>query len=265
MRVASFDFSENLVLAELYAHALRAAGIPVQLIPNLGPREVVEPALEQGHVDFVVEYLGTALEYVDPGNPAVHGALTQARRELDRVLRPRGLAVLGPAAAQDQNGFVVTVQTAARLSEPSLSALRPLAPSLVLGAPPECPDRPYCQRGLEQVYGLHFAGFEPMDTRSATATALETGEIDVGLLETTDARLADHRFVLLTDDRGLQPRENIVPLVRRELLAAYGSRLTDAVASVTAQLSTPVLVELNRRVEIDGQTPAMVAADWLGG
>ena len=106
---------------------------------------------------------------------------------------------------------------------------------------------------------------EDISTRAATATALESGEIDVGLLETTDARLADGGFILLRDDRGLQPRENIIPLARQWVIDTYGQTFTDAVDSVSSRLTTADLIELNRRVEIDGMTPSQAAADWLDG
>ncbi|HVQ87516.1 MAG TPA: ABC transporter substrate-binding protein [Actinomycetes bacterium] len=263
VRIASYDFSENLILAEIYTQALRQAGIPVELVPNLGTREVIQPALEQGQIDFVVDYLGSALEAVDASNPAAHSSLGHARAELQRVMADRGVTVLAAADAQDQNGFAVTRRTAQTLSSPTISALSPTASSMVLGAPPECADRPYCLQGLESLYGLNFARLDVIDTRAATATALQTGEIDVGLLETTDARLADGRFVLLKDDMGLQPRENVIPLVRQPIVDEYGTKLTDAVAAVTSRLTTAVLVELNRRVEVDGRTPAEVASEWL--
>ena len=252
--VASFDFSENWILAEIYGQALRRAGIPVQMLSNVGTREVVGPALEQGQVDFVVDYLGSALEAADLGNPATHGSLEYARRELQKALVGSGVVVLSAAAAQDQNGFAVTRETAAGLSSRTISALSPTASSMVFGAPPECPDRPYCLIGLRSVYGLHFAHVEEIDSRAATATALESGEIDVGLLETTDAQLAGGEFVLLGDDKGLQPRENIVPLVRQQVIDEYGQAL-HTVESVTSHLTTADLIELNRRVEIQGNLP----------
>jgi osmoprotectant transport system substrate-binding protein len=263
VRVASFDFSENLILAEIYAQALRQADIPVVMLSDFGTREVLGPALEQGQVDLVIDYLGSALEAADAGNPATHGSLEYARTELQKDLTGFGVTVMEAAAAQDQNGFVVTRNTARRLASPSISSLAPIASSLVLGAPPECADRPYCLIGLESVYGLHFARTEVIDTRAATATALESGEIDVGLLETTDARLAEGRFVLLKDDKGLQPRENIIPLLRREVIDEYGQTLTDVINEVTARLTTDVLIDLNRSVEVEGETPAEVAHEWL--
>ncbi|HEX5017136.1 MAG TPA: ABC transporter substrate-binding protein [Actinomycetes bacterium] len=263
VRVASFDFSENLILAEIYAEAIRRAGIPVELLPELGTREVVGPALEQGEVDFVVDYLGSALEASDPGNPATHGSLEQARQALGAVVAENGIVVLDPAAAQDQNGFAVTPRMAKRLSSPAISALAPRAPTLVFGGPPECVDRTYCLIGLESVYGLHFERVEVIDTRAATAAALQSGEIDVGLLETTDARLAEGNLLLLRDDHGLQPRENVTPLARQSVIDEYGQKFVEAVNAVTTRLTTSALADLNRQVEIEGGTPAEVAAQWL--
>jgi osmoprotectant transport system substrate-binding protein len=104
-----------------------------------------------------------------------------------------------------------------------------------------------------------------MSSRAATVAALEGGQIDVGLLETTDARLASAAVVLLADDRGLQPHENVVPLVRSTVLRAWGSRVGTALDGVSERLSTAELVRLNRSVEVDGLTPARAAARWWAG
>jgi osmoprotectant transport system substrate-binding protein len=119
-----------------------------------------------------------------------------------------------------------------------------------------------CLPGLEQTYGLHFAEVRSMTSRAATVEALIAGEIDVGLLETTDGRLATAPLTLLADDRGLQPPEGVVPLVRTAVLAARGDRLRSALDAVSARLTTADLVELNRAVEVDGLTPAAAAARW---
>ncbi|MDP9219287.1 MAG: ABC transporter substrate-binding protein [Actinomycetota bacterium] len=263
VRVASYDFSENEVLAEVYGQALRRKGFRVTLSAQLGTREIVEPALEQGHLDLVIDYLGTALDFASPGDPHTHGDSATAYQALRTKLAPRGIDTLGFAQAQDQNGFAVTAQFARQHGLSKISDLVGLSASLVFGGPPECPNRPYCLPGLERAYGLRFRSFLPMPTRIATATALTTGEISVGLLETTDARLADGQLRLLADDRGLQPRENIVPLVRRDVMKAHGSRVTAALAHVTAVLTTRDLIELNRAVEVDGLSPAQAATQWL--
>jgi osmoprotectant transport system substrate-binding protein len=261
VRIASYDFVENQILAELYGQALRRAGIPVRMETGLGTREVVEPALEQGHVDFVVDYLGTALDFLVPGTKRNHGSPGSVHEELKKRFSDRGIAVLPFAPAADQNGFVVTKAFARVRSVARISDLVPMAGTLVFGGPPECPTRRYCLAGLKQVYGLDFQEFRPM-TRADTATALTIGEIDVGMLETTDPRLAGGQLVLLQDDRRLQPVENVVPLVRQDALRAHDD-LEDAVAPVTAALTTEELVKLNHAVVVQRQTPAAAAAAWL--
>lgn len=263
VRIGSYDFSENQILAEVYAEVLRRSDVKVSVIHGIGTREVVEPALEQGHVDLVVDYLGTALDFVDPAQQVAHGNPEEAHAALRSQLAPRGVSVLDFAPAQDQNGFAVTSAFAELHQVSRLSDLVELAPSLRFGAPPECPTRTYCLIGLQQTYGINFGSFVPMPSRNATAEALVSGEIDVGLLETTDARLSTSQFLLLLDDRGLQPSENVVPLVSTTTLDAMGERVRQAIDRVTARLTTEVLIELNHAVEVDGRSAADAAADWV--
>ncbi|MFW3171770.1 glycine betaine ABC transporter substrate-binding protein [Geodermatophilus sp. CPCC 206100] len=265
VRIASYDFAENQILAELYAEAIRRADLPVTVQHGIGTREVVLPALEQGVVDVVVDYLGTALEFVVPGGPAVPRESEHVRAELARVMEQRGATVLTPAAAEDQNGFAVRAAFSEQNAVRRLSDLALVAPDMVFGGPPECPSRPYCLLGLQEVYGLQFGEVRAMSSRAATAEALLAGEIDIGLLETTDARLGDDELVLLDDDRKLQPRENVVPIVRTAVLADTGDELRAALDGVSARLDTPDLVRLNRLVALDGRTPAEAAQLWWAG
>jgi osmoprotectant transport system substrate-binding protein len=260
--VVSFDFPESETLAEIYGQALRRQGYPVEVVPRFGPREIVEPALEQGRVDFVPGYLGSGLNFLSENRVATADPRAVHARLL-RALAARGLSVLAFAPAQDRNGFVVTGDMARTRRLRRLSDLRPIAPQLLFGGPPECPERPLCLVGLRDVYGLRFKRFEPMPSRAVTADALEAGEIDVGMLETTDGNLAERDLVQLEDDRRLQPAENVVPIVRKAIIAVYGSALVRVVNTVTAQLTTRDLIGMNRRVELDDAEPAAVAADWL--
>jgi osmoprotectant transport system substrate-binding protein len=260
--VTSFDFPESETLAELYGQLLRQHGYPVEVVARLGPREIVQPALEQGRVDLVLGYLGSTLNFlyekrVATADPrATHARLTQA-------LTSRGISVLAFAKAEDRNGFVVTGDLARQRQLERISDLAPIARQLTFGGPPECPDRPLCLKGLQDVYGLQFARFEAMPSRTTTADALETGEIDLGMLETTNGNLADRDLVQLNDDRRLQPAENIAPMMRTETADAYGSRLVRVINNLTAQLNTRDLIQMNQRVELEGAKPAAVAADWL--
>ncbi|CCG05393.1 ABC transporter substrate-binding protein [Blastococcus saxobsidens] len=262
IRFASYDFPENQTLVEVYAEAVRRRGLPVSVQHGIGTREVVSPALQQGVVDVVVDYLGTALAFARPQFPRPPEMPEQMHAVLTRTMGGRGVDVLAAADAEDQNGFAVTTDFAAAHDVHRLSDLTGLAGDLAFGGPPECPDRPFCLLGLEQVYGVRFGAVTSMPSRAATIEALLAGQIQVGMLETTDARLAIAPVVLLADDRGLQPRENVVPMVRSEVFDRWGEPLREALESTSARLTTADLVALNRAVELQGRTPAEAARAW---
>jgi osmoprotectant transport system substrate-binding protein len=259
VRFASYDFQENQILAELYAEAARDSGVPVSVQHGIGTREVVFPALQQGVVDVVVDYVGTATAFARPGTPWLERSPAELHAALRLTLGARRISVLTPAEAEDQNGFAVTTAFAAENDVGRLSDLAELAPDLVFGGPPECPDRPFCLQGLREVYGLRFGAVRSMPSRAATVEALLAGDIDVGLLETTDARLSIAPVMLLLDDRALQPPENVVPLVRTEVL---DDTLRTALERVSERLTTNDLMRLNRAVEIDGLSAAEAASRW---
>ena len=261
--VASFSFPESALLAELYAQALVAAGVPVRRERDLGPRELVLPALRQGLVDVVPEYLGTALASVAPDAAVAHRDAAAVRRALDRSLRRWGLMTLRPAAAASQNGLVVTTETSRRLGLTEVSDLQRTAPTLTLGMTPECPTREYCLVGLERTYGLEFGGTVPFETETQRAEALRQQVVDVALMFTTDGQLATGDLVLLRDDRALQPAENVVPVVTSRAVDRYGARLVRTLERVSEQLTTQHLVFLNWRVEVAGKPLAGEARGWL--
>lgn len=262
--VGSFNFPESGLLAELYAQALENVGIPVARQPQVGPREIMEPALEQGLVDLVPEYLGSALAYLEPGTALASLDAAAARQRLADLLAQRELVVLSVAPAENQNGVVVRPDTAERFGLRSVSDLVPVAGELVFGGPPECRERPYCLVGLRNVYGLDFESFIPLDSGGrGTRAALSSGDIDVGLLFTTDGHLASGEFVLLADDRSLQPAENVVPVARRQVVERYGDALVEQLDRVSARLTTAALSDLNRQMTIEEQDASVVAARWL--
>jgi osmoprotectant transport system substrate-binding protein len=263
--VASFNFPESELVAAIYALVLMNAGIPARLRPGLGPRELVQPTLAEGVVDVVPEYLGSALASLEPAVGVAMSDPAVVRRELMRSLtrRQAQVQVLQPASAQDQNGLTVTRATAARLRLRRVSDLAPLAPGMVLGGMPECPQRPYCLPGLRRLYGLEFARFVPLVSGQERIDALEQGMVDVVVTGTTDGRLESGDLVLLADDRRLQPTENIVPVVRTAAVTRYGARLTDALDAVSARLTTDDLVFLNWRVTVAGKNVLAEARAWL--
>lgn len=136
----------------------------------------------------------------------------------------------------------------------------PVASQLVLGGPPECPERPFCLPGLKETYGIEFQDFKPLDIGGPlTVKALKGGQIDVGLLFSTSSAIVANDFVLLEDDQSLQTAENIVPLVTEKVDDETAALLDE----VSAALTTENITELNGRVELDQEDPADVAADFL--
>src|SRR5215470_20311799 len=185
--VGSFNFPESVLLAYLYADTLAGKGYPVRVLPNLGTRELVEPALMAGLVQLVPEYTGSALEFVSLGRVHATADAAAAAAALARSMAGRGLVTGRPAAAQDGNAIVVTAATAARYRLRTISDLARVARLLVFGGPPECPERLYCLLGLRRTYGLRFREFVPLDAGGTlTRQALTAGDISVALLFTTD-------------------------------------------------------------------------------
>ena len=181
----------------------------------------------------------------------------------EAVVRPRvSLEVLESAPAQNVNALVVTKETAQRYALHTVSDLERYAPGFVLGGPPECPTRPFCLLGLADTYGLSFKEFVPLDTGGPlTRSALDQGVIDVAVLFSTDPAIDD--LVELADDRGLQPAENVTPLVRGSVVTKWGAPLVEVVDSVSERLTTQSLRALNGALADDASTLADVAAHWL--
>jgi len=137
----------------------------------------------------------------------------------------------------------------------------PIASQMILGGPPECPDRPFCLPGLEDTYGLEFESFQPLDVGGPqTVNALKNGRIDIGLVFSTSSAIVANDFVVLEDDQGLQQAENITPVVREE---ALDDTIEASLNAVSAALTTDNITDLNGRVEIDGEDPGDVAEDFI--
>jgi osmoprotectant transport system substrate-binding protein len=264
--VGSTNFYEQITLGELYSQILEANGYKVTRRFNLGNREIVEPALESGQIDLDAEYLATLLAFLDKdgkvAKPTTDPKETQTG--LQKVLDPKGLTVLDYAQATDQNGFVVTKDTATSKNLKKLSDLVPVAPTMTLGGPPECPTRPFCALGLKNVYGITFKDFKPLDTGGPlTVAALEGKQIDVGLILTSDPSIAAKGFVLLEDDKHLQLADNIAPVVRNALLQKDDGTLKRLLNSISAKLTQAELNDMNKQVAVDKADSKVVAAAWL--
>jgi osmoprotectant transport system substrate-binding protein len=263
IRIGAFNFPESLLLAELYGQALAAHGFPAGEVTQLGSREIVEPALEQGRIDLVPEYTGSALVFLERTRAAANSDSRQTHAALVAAFRQRDVTVAAAAPAQNRNAVVVTADTADEHGLRTVTDLRDVAGDMVLGGLPECPQREACLAGLRKVYGLEFERFLSLDRGDHITAALNAGEVDVGILFTTDPAILVNDFVVLEDDRALQPAENVVPVVRTEVLERHGDALLGVLDTVSGALTTQELAQLNRTVEADGEPVDEVAAAWL--
>lgn len=258
--VSSFNFPESTFLAEIYAQALEDAGYPVERSLNLGSRELIFPEIESGNIDLLPEYVGSSLQVgfgADAPTTTADGvaALTEEFAALDMV-------VLDAAPGEDKNVFVVTQAFADETGVETVGDLAD-AGDVVLGGPPECEDRTTCYAGVVATYGLSNLAFESIQEGSARIAALESGEIDVSLLFSTQPVIVEKGFVALEETEGLIAPENIVPIVSQAVVDAYGDDLSNLLNDISAKITTEVLLDLNGRVELDAQDPDEVATAWL--
>jgi osmoprotectant transport system substrate-binding protein len=264
IRMGSTNFAEQTIVAELYGQVLEANGYTVDRRLNLGSREIVAPALESGQIDMYPEYLATMLAYTTKNAQLGSGDPASTAASLSEALALKGITLLDYAPAIDSNALVVTRATAQRLGLRATSDLAPVGDQLVLGGPPECPDRPFCMIGFRDVYGINFKDFRPLDVGGPiTVAALEAGQIDVALLFSSDAVIAARDFVTLEDDKHLQLADNVAPVIRTEVLNAAPDEIRMLTNSVSMILTTDELIGLNRMVGIDRMDPKDAAAAWL--
>lgn len=258
--VGSTNFGEQLILANAYAMVLEDRGVEVEKRLNLGSREVVYPSLVAGEIDVLPEYTGALLAHISESEeiPA-RAAATVAEAVRERL--PGQLVLLEPSKAQNKDTLVVRPETAEEYDLETFSDLAPVAGELVVGGPPEMKTRRVGLSGLKDMYGIEFKAFRSLDAGGPVTTgALSNGAIDVARMFTTQGVIDERGWIVLDDDKGLNPAQNLVPLARREVV---DERVRDALNAISEALSTETLQRLNRQISVDKRDPADVAADWV--
>ncbi|GAB2982306.1 ABC transporter substrate-binding protein [Saccharothrix stipae] len=251
--VGSADFTENKILAEIYAGALKATGAKVSVRSGIGARELVVKALQDKSLGVVPEYTGNLLNYFDKTNT------TTEAEEVYTALKaktPAGLEVLEKSDAEDKDVLVVTKATA----DGGVKSIADLGSGkYALGAAGEWAQR--WEAKVKELYGVTFTEIKTTDTGGPiTVDALKDGTVQVINLYTTSADIKANDFVELADPKTMYPAQNIVPLLRSDAVDAKGK---DALNKVSAALTTEKLADLVKRVDVDKETIANVAADFL--
>ena len=259
--IGGFKFSEGSVLAELYGQALQHDGYTVNFKLNLGSREVVAPAIKSKQIDLYIGYAATDLEFYNGGAGEATGDAAATTSKLNSHLQSFSMAALTPSSAVDQNAFAMTKANAQKFNATKLSDLAPIGGQLVLGAGPECPQRPFCQPGLQNTYGIHFKEFKALDTDGPlTRAAFANGSIQVGLVFSSDADLNQLNLMVLQDDKHLEAADNVVPIVRTQVATDEVKKVLNA---VSAGLTTDELVQLNSQVQLQHQDADVATKNFL--
>lgn len=254
--VGAADFTENVLLAEIYAGALRGAGAKVSTKLRVGTREVIVKALQDKSLAVVPEYTGNLLAYLDK-------SATQTKPdEVYTALKskvPSGLAVLDKSDAEDSDVLVVTDQTAKQYSLTTIESLGPKCGEFVLGAAGEWKQR--WEAKIKELYGCTFKSIQTTDAGGpVTVEALKNGQVQVANLFTTASAIDANGFRQLEDTKNMYPAQNVVPFLRSD---ALNDAQKAALNKVSAALNTNQLTQLVARVEVDKENAADVAADFL--
>lgn len=260
--IGSAGFPEAALVAEIYAQALETEGFSVERNLELGERDAVRAAIDGGEINLHPDYLGGLAGFLelelDPDSDATQAAVTEALAELDQT-------ILAYSPGTDADGFVVRQETADDLDLATMTDLAGVAGDLVWGLAPACPENPACGPGLNDVYGIDIS---TLDTESLTpcsaeiAEALNSSAIDVAQVCTTQAEIASFNFVLLEDDGGLAPAQNLAPVLTQELADAGGESLSNALNAVSELLTTEELTSLNLLIA-EQQSYEDIADQWL--
>ncbi|MZD07001.1 ABC transporter substrate-binding protein [Streptomyces sp. SID5785] len=265
--IGSAGFTESDLLANMYSLLLKDAGYSTRIL-SVANRELYEPALENGQIDVVPEYAATFADWL---NAKANGAdaapvgspdLDATMKALRGLARPRGLTVLDPGRAVDQNAFAVTAGYARAHRLKTLSDLGASGQKVRLAAGDECVQRPYCAPGLKKVYGIDITGVDPKGVGTTQSKkAVQNGQDQMVLTTTTDATLDAFGLVLLADDKHLQNADYIVPVVNRS--RAGSDKVAEALGALNSTLTTRDLASLNQQVDSWRRLPEDVARTYL--
>jgi len=261
--VGSKNFTEQKVLGEIYAQGLEAAGYKVEKQLNLGDEVTALKALEGGDIDAYPEYTGTALgSFFKVPSDEIPKDEDQAFEDTKAGFADKKLTAYPPTPFTSSNEVAVTQETAEELGLEKISDLKEKAGDLTLYGSPECRQRNDCLLGLQQVYGLKFKKFTPVDI-ALRHEVLIKGQADVSIVFTTDPQIDREKFVLLEDDKGMFPPYNSTFVARDQTVDEAGPDLPDVIELVQEGLTDEVMQELNARVDLDKKTPEQVAGEYL--
>jgi osmoprotectant transport system substrate-binding protein len=255
------NFTEQFILGELYAQALRSQGYSVVLNRDIGPTEVTLRALSSGRLSMYPEYVGawnTAIARLRHGFRDARAAIGAARRYAGE----QGLTLLAPTPFDNTGAIAVRNEYAHTNRLRTVADLRRVAQSLVLGAPAQFQQAAGGLSRLEQSYGFVPAAVKALAIGSQYQ-ALDRGIVQAAYVSTTDGALSNGQYSLLKDPRRVFGWGQALPVVPDKVLQAEGPAFARTINRVSALLSLGTIRRLNAAVDLFSQDPTQVAKRFL--
>jgi len=257
--VGNKNFTEEFVLGQLYGQALQAAGFKVKYAGSLGSSELADTAIKSGKIDFYPEYTGViVLDLAKKSSPKSAAATYAAAKKFEET---RGLTLLNATPFYDTDSFGMLTSTAHKYGVKTIGDMKKVK-SFTFAGYPECQTRITCLLGLKNLYGLKQVKFVPLSNISVY-TLLDQGKITAGDVFSTDPQLSSSKYTILADTKHIFGFQNVAPVVSQKTLAAAGPKFAQAVNAVSAKLTIPAMIAMNKAVAIDKKTPAAVASAFL--
>ena len=265
LTIGSKNFPEQEILGEIYAQALTAAGYKVKSALNLGSETVAQKAVKSGQISGYPEYASTALTSFFGLEPEeVPADATEAWEKANEEFEKEGLQAFEPTPFASANAVGTTTETAEKYDLKTVSDLEGVSEKLSLYGSPECRQRIDCLAGLEELYGLKFKSFTPVDI-GLRYTVLEKGQADLSILFTTDPQLSaeSDKFVILEDNKEVFPAGNVIFVTTQKVAEEAGPDYEKTILQVQEGLDLKVVQELDARVELEKETPKQAATAYL--
>jgi osmoprotectant transport system substrate-binding protein len=255
--IGTKNFTEQYVLGQLYKQALEAKGYTVKYRENIGSSELIDTALKSGKINFYPEYTGVIVtDLAKKPFPKTAAATYSQAKAWEQG---RGFTLLKATPFYDSDGFVVLTSTAKKLGVKTIADMKKVT-SFSYAGYPECKTRITCLLGLKNIYGLKQVKFVPLASISVY-TLLDEGKITGGDGFSTDPPLQGSKYTVLKDTKHIFGFQNVAPVLTKALAA--DATLAKTVNAVSAKLTIPAMIAMNKAVAVDKKSPADVAAAFL--
>ena len=261
IRIGAKNFTEQAILGELYRQALEAKGFDIVLKADIGSTEIIHRALRRGALDMYPEYVGVLLSEVAKVRSRPRGA-TAAYEVAKDYEQKGGFTMLSQTPFANLNALGVKPAFAQLHGLRTIADLKRLKGRVKIGALPEFRTRYEGLEGLREVYGLRNLRVSAVESGGRYA-ALDSGDVDIASVFTTEGQLAGQKYVVLGDPRGLFASGHVAPIISDEVLQTHGPGLQAAIDAVSTALTTPAMRKMNAAVDLSGRKPAAVAVEFL--